>query len=187
MSHYHRHHHDHHRHRQCPRHGGWIPMYSRRPWRWHPAGCPIGLLMDFIAGGCRFVDIDTRDHRCQKYFAGNYVMVNHLKKLRDATAVSAMRGLVAEEDPNDLNSVPAQAGTHRPQAGTHRPYTEGSRNLRRDSLWGRGHRERPTVLAGKGRSPNRANQRKHGPIARRPPGCISPIYPRYQSPRCYLG
>jgi len=26
-----------------------------------------------------------------------------------------MRGLVAEEDPNDLNSVPAQAGTHRPR------------------------------------------------------------------------
>ena len=74
------------------------------------------ILAPDVVDGRRFVDIYTRDYRCQKYFDGNYVMVNHIKKIRDAKAAEAMRGLShSEEDPTDLNNIRPEGTLNRPR------------------------------------------------------------------------
>jgi hypothetical protein len=87
--------------------GGGIPLDARLDSSW--------ILKPEVVEGRRFVDIYTRDYRCQKYLEGNYVMVNHLKKLRDAKGAAAMREVVAEGDPNDVGDIPAQGVTNRPK------------------------------------------------------------------------
>ena len=83
-----------------------------------------------------------------------------MTKLRDEQGKELMQGLAAEEDPQQIEPLPKGKAAP-PKAGTHRQDTEGSRTRGRDPERGRDHRECPTVLAGKRRSPNRANPIKH--------------------------
>ena len=52
--------------------GGGIPLDASLGDAW--------ILAPDVIEGRRFVDIYTRDSRCAKYFDGNYLRVNHLKK-----------------------------------------------------------------------------------------------------------
>ena len=66
--------------------GGGIPLDAGLGYSW--------IVAPEQVEGRSFVDIYTRDYKCQKYFDGNYDMLSHVKKLRDAAVASAMRALV---------------------------------------------------------------------------------------------
>ena len=72
------------------------------------------ILTPEVVEGRRFVDIYI-SYRARQYLDGHHAMLDHIRKLRDAKAKEAMRGLANQEDPNDRDSIsPAEGAMTRP-------------------------------------------------------------------------
>ena len=91
--------------------GGGIPLDGPLSTAW--------LLTPEEIEGLRFVDISIASYRYQKYFAGRFYMLNHLKTLRDAKTAEAMQAAACVR-PQQIGREPLRTKhTELSQAGTH--------------------------------------------------------------------
>ena len=87
--------------------GGGIPVHASLMSAW--------ILCPFVVDGKRFVDIYTREYRCQLYLDGHLDMVKYISRKRNEKVAVAMREVAMTEDTNNFESTSSTGQLSRPR------------------------------------------------------------------------